>query len=243
MPHHHVALGVEPGVALRVVLEHARQRRDQERQVGERGGAGRQPAVQVLAQRLELGDVHFLDVGEVRDVALGVRHAVGDHAPHADHADFVGAGAAHEARRRARRRPRTGCSRRRGAAERRVEVLPRDAPARSAAVDLREVEARLAGPAPRGRRGHDAAALHPLSRPAGEGWGEGLESARSWPDPHPALSRWLRERGSGPAQQQLRAPRLEPPPAQARSLPRPHRPQCRTPRVRRRRAPCRPVRR
>ena len=224
VPHDHVALGVEPGVALRVLLEHARQRRDQERQVGERRGARRQPSVQVLAQRLELGDVDFLDVGEVRDVALGVGHAVGDHAPHADDLDLVGAGASRQARRGPRRA--WACRLPRGAAAP-VSAASRscagDAPARAAAVHLREVDARLARATARRRRGHDAPALDSLSRPArATGWRRGLGRG---------LGAGCRSRtGAGAA-----AGGAAPPRAPARPPARSHRPRSRTRSARRRR--------
>ena len=117
-----VPLRVVHGVALREPLQHAHQRGDQERQVGERRRALRLARVQVLAQRLELGDVHFLDVGEVRDVALGRAHALGDHAPHADDLDLLDALA-----RRGSRRLR-GCAAAL-AGDHGFEVLRRDAPA------------------------------------------------------------------------------------------------------------------
>ena len=47
----------------------------------------------MLAQPLQLGDVHFLDVGEVRDVALGLAHALRDHASHAEKLDLLRLGA------------------------------------------------------------------------------------------------------------------------------------------------------
>jgi len=58
--------GVVVRVALRELLEDARERRREERQVGERRRAFFQLRVEVRPQRLELGDVHFLDIGEVR---------------------------------------------------------------------------------------------------------------------------------------------------------------------------------
>ena len=45
------------------------------------------------AQPLQLGDVDFLDVREVRDVALGVGHALRADAAHAEDADLLRFGA------------------------------------------------------------------------------------------------------------------------------------------------------
>jgi hypothetical protein len=91
--HDHVALGIVDRVALGEVAEHAHERGADERQERERRLALRLARVQVLAQRLEFGDVDFLDVREVRDVALRLGHAVRDHAAHADHLDLLRAGA------------------------------------------------------------------------------------------------------------------------------------------------------
>ena len=71
-------------VALRKLLQHTHQRGKHEWQESSATAPGRALAIQILAQRFELGDVHFLDVGEMRDVALGLAHALRDDAPHAD---------------------------------------------------------------------------------------------------------------------------------------------------------------
>ncbi len=41
------------------------------------------------AQRLELGDVDLLDIGEVRNAPLGVLHLLGDLAAQADDTDVL----------------------------------------------------------------------------------------------------------------------------------------------------------
>ena len=89
MSQQHAALGVVVRVALREFVEHAHDRRREERQVGERGAPFVALSIQVRAQRLEFGDVDFFDVGEVRDVARRFAHALRDHAPHADHLDLL----------------------------------------------------------------------------------------------------------------------------------------------------------
>ena len=47
----------------------------------------------MLAQPLQLGDVDFLDIREVRDVALRLGHALRADAAHAEDADLFGLGA------------------------------------------------------------------------------------------------------------------------------------------------------
>ena len=75
------------------VREYARERRCQERQVGQRRRALRRFQVQVRTQRLEFGDVDFLDIGKMRNGARSIRHALGDDAAYADHLDFIDAAA------------------------------------------------------------------------------------------------------------------------------------------------------
>ena len=65
----------------------------------------------MLAQALQLGDVDFLDIREVRDVALGLGDALRADAAHAEDADLLRLGARLDAsgRRRACGAPGAFC--------------------------------------------------------------------------------------------------------------------------------------
>ena len=90
MLNQHVAFGVEARVALRQFLDDAHERHGEERQIGESRASLSAACVEMLAQPLELRDVDFLDVREVRDVALGIRDALRADAAHAEDADLFG---------------------------------------------------------------------------------------------------------------------------------------------------------
>ena len=85
----HAGLVVEAGVDLREVGHRAHDRADGQRQRREFAALHRVLAVQFLAQRHHLGDVDFLDVGEVRDRALGQQHLLRDRAAQADELDLA----------------------------------------------------------------------------------------------------------------------------------------------------------
>ena len=88
--HQHAAGGVIEHVALRKGLEHAHQRQNDQRQVSQGGLALRNFGVQMLPQGVEFRDVHFFYIGEMRNVALGLAHALGNQPAHADHLDLRG---------------------------------------------------------------------------------------------------------------------------------------------------------
>src|SRR5213082_2231141 len=98
VPHDHAPLGVVVRIALWKILQHAHQRQRQERQIAQRRRTRRQRAVQMAAQGFELGDVEFLHVGEVRNVALRLAQALGNDAAQADHLDLFRGAARREAR-------------------------------------------------------------------------------------------------------------------------------------------------
>ena len=94
MPRHNTRFVVVTRVDHGKFGNRAADRDDQERQHRELRPAAA-IGVEVGAHRFERGDVHFLDIGEVRDRALRCRHILGDLAAHADDLDrLVGAGAA-----------------------------------------------------------------------------------------------------------------------------------------------------
>ena len=103
-------LVVIAGVHLREVRHRLDQRADEEGQQCEFRLIRTLGGVEVLAQSLKVRPVHLLDIGDVRDVALGGLHLLGDLAAKADDADLRHAGLF-----KARRRRGGGCGRRRGA--------------------------------------------------------------------------------------------------------------------------------
>ena len=108
---------------------------------------GRVLLVQLRAQGFQLGHVDFLDVGEVRDAALGLLHLLRDLAAQPDHGDGfflvpLGIGAAAGSRRRLAARCQVD-----------VEVLVHDAAGRAAAVHVLQFDAQVPGTAAHGRRG------------------------------------------------------------------------------------------
>ena len=81
-----VRLIVKAGIDHRILRDHLAQGGDEQRQHGELGPLA--PAcVQLRAQRLQIGYVAFLDIGKVRDVALGGSHVLGDALSEADDLD------------------------------------------------------------------------------------------------------------------------------------------------------------
>ncbi len=137
-------------VALREILQRFYQREAEERQQ-------RQPLrcvairIQMFAQRLQLGDVDFLDVGEMRDLALRRRHAFGNHAPHADDLYLFNAGRRH----RRRNKSGAGCT----GFQEVVEVLAQDAAARPGTRHQRQIDVGLFRATANGRRRHHARPL------------------------------------------------------------------------------------
>src|SRR5580658_1470320 len=90
MPYQHAAGGVVQHVALREGFESPHQGGDHQRQIRVARLALGQLAVQVLPQRLELGDVDLLDIGKMRNRALRLAHSLGDQPTNADHLDLGG---------------------------------------------------------------------------------------------------------------------------------------------------------
>ena len=74
-------------VDLREVGDRLDQRLHQERQQGQLRAVAACPGVERRAQLLERGDVDLLDIGEVRDAALRLRHLLGDAPAQADDLD------------------------------------------------------------------------------------------------------------------------------------------------------------
>src|SRR5579871_2180730 len=89
MSNDHAAFGIIQGIALGKVLQHTHQRADDKRKVGKRRGTGRELAVEMPTQRLEFRDVELLNVGEMRNVALRLAHALSNHTANADDFDFL----------------------------------------------------------------------------------------------------------------------------------------------------------
>src|SRR5688572_23372273 len=133
----HVAVGVIARIALREALDYADQRHAEERQIRVARRALRESRVEVFAQPLQLGDVHFLDVREVRDIALGLGHALRADAADAENADLLGLGA------RLALRAAVACDAARSSllrlVDRGVQVLPLNAAIAAAADDGREI--------------------------------------------------------------------------------------------------------
>ena len=106
-------------------------------------------------QRLHLGHVDFLDIGEMRNPPLGVLHLFSDLAPQPDDLDLVHALAPHETatapgRSAVRKEP--------------IEIGMRDAPARTGSVDKLQLDPKLKGPLPHGRRRKWLVSGHPWHR-------------------------------------------------------------------------------
>src|SRR5690606_24608681 len=85
----HVAFGVVASVALREFLDDPDERHRDEGQVREPGCARWQRTIEMFAQPLELGDIDFLDVREVRDATLGVCDSLRADATHAEDSDLL----------------------------------------------------------------------------------------------------------------------------------------------------------
>ncbi len=99
--------------------------------------------VQPPAQGLQLGDVHLLDIAEVRDAPLGLGHLLGDAAAKADDLhQLVGA------------RTRRGSPRPHSAgAQHGVQILVGDPPARAGPAQASQVDPQPLGSGPHSRRG------------------------------------------------------------------------------------------
>ena len=95
---HDAGLVVEAGVDLREAGQRPTSARIRKGSTVSLGCSARFVAFRCVAQRLQLGDVDLLDVGEVRDAALGVLHLLGDLAAQADHLDLLDPVACGEAR-------------------------------------------------------------------------------------------------------------------------------------------------
>ena len=138
-------------VALRVFSQRLDQGQAEERQ--QRKPVVRVPAgVQVFAQGLELGDVDFLDVGKMRDLALRRRHALGDDAPQPDNLDFLDV--------RRRRRAGDDGGSRRACFQEVVEILAEDTPTRLGPRHEREINVGFLCAATDSRRRHHARAIN-----------------------------------------------------------------------------------
>ncbi len=85
----HAGLVVEAGVDVGIARRRLAQGADQEGQQGQLGLVGALGGVEVGAQVLQLGDVALLDVGEVRDAALGLLHLRRDATSQADDLEVV----------------------------------------------------------------------------------------------------------------------------------------------------------
>src|SRR3546814_7274579 len=109
-----------------------RERLDQQRQQGQLG-AVLVRCIEMLAQRFQLGDVDFLDVGIVRYALLGALHRYGDLATQADNLDLLG-----------RVIVAVTARRRRATARMTFNIVATDATGRSARIHLRDVDAKLA---------------------------------------------------------------------------------------------------
>ena len=141
----HFALVFVMGVELREAAERPRHRQHDERQVGELGLAVGAMAVEMLAERFELGDVDFFDVREVGNLRVADDHFLGDPPPQADHLDL--------GRVRAGRATRCG---RRGSElgpQKHVDVAVRDPAVRAGAGDVLQIDVHLAGATAHGRTG------------------------------------------------------------------------------------------
>ena len=136
MTQQHIACGVVLRIALRESGERIGERTGDERQIGQ-GLATRCFAcgVQSDAQRFEVGDIDLFDIREMRRVALGLGHALGDDPAHTDDGDLGDAGRA---------------------ALRTLEVGLDDASAGSGALHARQIEPYLRSTAAGRRRGHHA---------------------------------------------------------------------------------------
>ncbi len=99
---HGLACGIVMSVALWVALKRAHQCRHDERQITQGYATFGRTRVQMLAHRVERRDVHFLDVGKMRDAARRLAHALGNHAPDADDRNFLHRGTCLTGRRRGR---------------------------------------------------------------------------------------------------------------------------------------------
>ncbi len=143
-PRDHFALDVVMRVELRKPAQRPRHRQHDERQIRELRLAVGATAVEVFAQRFELGDVDFFDVREVGNLRVADDHLLGDAPPHADHLDFGRVRAIRPPRRR-----RATTSLRRCTSTSRV----RDPAVRARAVNVLQIDVQLAGPPPHGRAG------------------------------------------------------------------------------------------
>ncbi len=102
------------------------------------------------AQAFQLGDIDFLDVCEMRYLSCCGGHALRNHAPQADDLDLLRFGG----------RDGGSLARHCGghAAQRGIEILARDAPARTRTLYSREIYTGLLGPVTNRGRRHDTVA-------------------------------------------------------------------------------------
>src|SRR5882757_3729373 len=146
-----VALGVVQRVALRKIAQNAYQGADNKRQVGQRRGTFPELAVEMATQRFELGDVDFLDVGEMWNVALRLAHALSDDAADSDDFDFLGFRLVGY-----QLRPRPHQFRAGATGNKRFEILAQDAAVWARSGELSQIDACLMGAAADGGRSGDA---------------------------------------------------------------------------------------
>ncbi len=88
VPDQHAARRVVKHIALRKGVEHTRERHHHQRQIAQGTCVFGARQVQMRAQRLEFGDIDFFDIGKVRNVALGLAHALGNQTAQSDDFDF-----------------------------------------------------------------------------------------------------------------------------------------------------------
>jgi hypothetical protein len=133
-------LFVERGVELRKPLQGGDHGLDDERQKSELRSI-EVAIVGELAGRIEFCDVAFLDMGDGRNRAVGMRHVLGDHSSHAAEWDAATADCGRGRRRHGWPTTRTGT----GSPGNGLNVCPYDPAVRAAARYLPNVHAQLAG--------------------------------------------------------------------------------------------------
>src|SRR3569833_194540 len=143
------------------------------------------------AQRYELGDVDFLDVGEMGNVALRIAHALGDDAANADDLDLLGC---RLSRRPQLNRPRPYELRARTAGNKRLEILAQNPAIGAGSRQLRQINTRLMRPPPDSWRCRNAPGASGMRVPIGSTVARstirgGRSSTRSAPFWHTARRR------------------------------------------------------
>jgi hypothetical protein len=132
-----IAAVVETSVHLWKFAQGHDQRAHEERQDGQPWPAGLPGLVDVRAERLEIRDVHLLDVGEVRDSPHRILHALGDPAPEPDDFDLLDG--------RIRRQTLHGRLRLHAARQIGIHVRAQDPPRRSASAHEAQIDSVVAG--------------------------------------------------------------------------------------------------